>query len=365
MTNELYNYISSIIDDVFAQAQTGKIVIGQKDNAWTYCLKFYQQIEGQRNFVPNALDPIVIIPNRRVFVEKVTKYLFYAKDFYRGDRSFFDLEPDDFMKKLFMDLFISATNFDLNNIEQYIDKRTQIICNKQLTFKEQVGTYNDFSVIVSVKQNVSNLEGPYKFTPTLANNEGAIFNLPSVTFGVANNGVYVYGVQKRKNSDDTPVFAEALDKHFREVNHKVKDAYRNVSPNALVSFTLFCTYLKAINQNKIVAPCFMPIRYYGRKNAIEKNSQTAEELEAALAEQDRDQTNITNKFMKLLERYCYHFEDAWLTYNIETESMYMQLGKSDNSRSKDREEDNPNLIYSIANLQLEFPAKINPLQSTK
>ena len=193
-----------------------------------------------------------------------------------------------------------------------------------------------------------------------AEKDKEIYPLPSVTFGLADNDVYVYAIKyfdsKRIDSKtqktihtivdgkpilDTP-FKQEMQEFFHSItlNSHAKGVERNISPNSLVSFSLFLSFLKDSPTTQIVAPNFMPIRYETNRSAIEqrayKNNLSVDEQ---LEKHDNDQNNITNKFMYLFARYNRHFPECELDYDELREEMRMSLAKTKTNGE--------NLIYQI------------------
>lgn len=351
---------SGLIQKIFEQAKDGFISLGPKGKEWTYHVKFYQKIEGKVDFPLDNSVPIVNIPNYQTFVKKIEKYIPIAKDFYKKDKTYLELDNAGFEEKLFMDLFISATNYDLNNIEQYIDKRTKMLQNPIKEGAMLMGHLGDYRLVGSIRKTSSNIEGPYKLVMHFRDKEGNLFIMPAITFGKIDDTAYVYAVQKpqtRNNDKDSPV-RKKLDRYFRKVNKDVPEDMQNVSPNALVSFTVFNSLIESMGIKNIVAPDFMPIRYEANKEGALAHIFFAPEREEYLAKHDHDQYNITNKFMDLFVRYNHHFDNTEITYDDNTQTMHMTLEKSGKrltseeimDRDLDLEDASDNIIYSIADI---------------
>ena len=76
--------------------------------------------------------PIVKVNDKERFNSLIAKYLTIAKKFYHEDRDYFELTEEAFYKKLITDLFVNATNFNLNNIEDYIQERIYLLINSKI-----------------------------------------------------------------------------------------------------------------------------------------------------------------------------------------------------------------------------------------
>lgn len=336
------------IEDIIKQASKGIVKIGDEENGfWTFYTRFYFCIEGKNN-AKNLKYPIINVPNYNIFIEQLDDYLKVAKNFYKMDKEYFELDDVSFSQKLFLDLITSATNYNLNNFISYMQLKKEMISKEIPTGVFKLGSYNGINILGNIYKNTSNLESPYKFE--IAFDNGAQrFKLPSIYFGIANNTAYVMAVQNDKNKQ-TNELAKKLDRYFRKVNKDVnmEDIIANVSPNALVSLTLFNSYLKQNGIYKIIAPNFMPVRYHANKIAgYNKNKisipdelggiKTHSKLVQYFKEQNREkqhefikqhnhnQFNITNKFSYLFLRYCHHFSNCFATYDDATQSVITYL----------------------------------------
>ena len=332
--------IEEIINKVFEECGKGRIRIGDPDYGfWTFYTKFFYKC-GNQNNITNSYYPIVDIPNKKKFIKEIEEYLFHAERFYYKDKEFFCLNNDSFKEKLIHDLFLNATTYDFSNIIEFIKTRKRLI-QEELTMGGFIlGKFDNYIIQGRINKNPSNLEGPYNFHIIMVDEFDNQFVLPSITFGIADETAYIYAVQNKKGKQSNPL-AKKLDRLFRKVNKDVdsEDVIANVSPNALVSLTIFNSFLINNNITQIIAPDFMPLRYHANK--IAKYHRTVKEAhDKVLEKHNHDQYNITNKFMYLLMRYAHHFDNTEIYYDENRNIMQMQL-------SNKQSENTDNLIYTI------------------
>ena len=131
---------------------------------------------------------------------------------------------------------------------------------------------------------------------------------------------------------------------FRKVNKGIdsEEDIAKVSPNALVSLTIFNAYLKRKCFSKIITPSYMPIRYNSKLIRNINRNYSDDELEKENELVDRDQFNITNKMMYLLNRYAYHFSDCVSEYDDIKDEMHLKLN--------DTRVNGDNIILGIDNI---------------
>lgn len=351
----MFGETAEIIGKVIREAKEGVINIGEESTGfWQYYIKFYTNLEGKlENENPDR--SVLEINNAVRFIEKVDRYLGVACQFYKNEQIYIDLSDKPFKEKLVTTLIANASNYDLANMLQYIDKKTEMLLGKSLEREFTLGGYsitknnNDeetFMIQAAVKKLMSNLEGPYKFETSFARFDGENFKLPAVTFGIVGDEAYVYAVQNGKTKQ-TGLVAKVLDRHFRKIGKGVdsQDIISQVSPNALVALTLFISYLKSLGVKKIHAKEFLPLRYTSsvdspRNNKKNKSEEEISQIEDRLERIDANQFNMTNKFMYLFLRYNHHFPECEANYIDELCEMQMDLKESECERDE-------NIIYKL------------------
>ena len=336
-----------ILTELFAEAELGTVYfkVNSDIHPWKFGMELFSNIEGKNN-ATHTNAPVVQIPNYQSFVEHVENYLSIAQPFYIAEKAYFDLTDDSYKKKLIANLFASATNFDFNDILNFVDLRAAQLQNTLPTEEPfELGTLNGATIFAKIKKNPSNLEGPYNME-FFASHKKEIFPLPSVTFAIANDNLYVYALKytdtkgvdpETKETTHTVVngkpvidtkFKEEMNNFFHTItlNSHSKGVERNVSPNSLVSLAMFLSFFKDSGVKEVIAPDFMPVRYSTNQAAIKnKTVLNPELLEVRLEQHDNDQNNITNKFMYLFLRYNRNFPENEIEYDDIRQEMRMRL----------------------------------------
>ena len=324
------------IEKIFKQAQEGKIEFA----GWKYYVKFNTNIEGKLS--GQSDEHITInIPDYDLFIAKVARYLKSANKFYSDEKKYYELDGSAFDEKMVMCLFLNMSFYDSQNVYNYIDVKTKMLDANLTIEKNKLGNLfylkggenKKINVNMWTKKNLSNLEAPYKMCFNMSNADGEKFALPAVTFGLANNKCYVYAVQQTKEASEGQLVKD-LDRYLRKVNKCVnqEDIIANVSPSFLVSLTLFCSQMKEMGIKQIIAKDFLPMRYMAVVDAPGACKERLEKL-------DRDQVNMTDKFMYLFLRYSHHFPSCQSNYNVDSGEMVMDLNQSNEKQD--------NIIYQF------------------
>ncbi len=375
MEPKTFETIKKAMGNVFSQASKGEVVFKTLDGLdWRYVLKFYANVNGrlykngenifsnlqapQKVLEQDFFVPTVQIPNLNNFVEKVAKYVESAKEFYKKEPSHFAFTPPAFVEKLIYSLIINASNFDLNNMDAYVERKIKEIETPYRLGFFKLGDMGELEVFASTSKLFSNLEGPLQFDTKFWQKESNFFELPSITYGIADKTAYVYAIQNHHTSQ-TGALPKKLDRFFRKVNKDVdmQSILGEVSPNALVALTIFLSAIKKEGIQKVLAPNFLPLRYDASISAdkaniisapnIEDFETTADKasnqaFEKVLEKRNKIQHNITNKFTYTLLRYCHHFDACQFGFD-ETKQQF-QITLAPHSTKND------NIIHDIDNI---------------
>lgn len=344
-----------IINRIFEQAKLGKVVIGKgSESEWPFYSQFSVNINGKINSQDHEI--VLNIPNYDKFVNLVDTYLEKAKLFYDDDKDYFDLNDNSFVEKLFHDLIVDMSAGDLNNVEKYISTRTKMIDNNLQDENFNLPDFMGYKTFVRVRKNASNFESPLFFQVIFSEENKGTFVLPAVLFGIADDTAIVHGVQNLTKKNKTDV-EKKLDRYFRKVNKDIDsdDIIANISPNALVSFTMFVEYLKQKGIKHVEVKDFFPLRYIAKENALKKHF-ASEELESFVQKQERDQFNMTNKLLYLALRYGEHFPESKPYFDENDGVMHLDLSQ----KTKFSDE---NIIYDIAKFSQNRPKTAENLRN--
>lgn len=336
-----------LLKEILNEASTGTIIIGTIDgnSSWTFDVNFLLNYRNRLEENPESL-PILNVQNMNLLVYKLDKYLEEATEFYQFEKEYWDLDDEQFKKKLIFDLFVSATPQDFENILPYIDHRTEMLLNNCEQNPFIVGQYNGLNVVAKVKKNSSNLEAPFKMKIAFTDDQNQ-FMLPQISFGIDDKDqVNIYSIQNKIQAEKNPLHKK-LDRLFRSVNKNVspEEDIANISPNALVAFTIFASCFEQQGYNNLVFHTNMPLRYQSRVAMTERKTGSAE---LAHQEADRIEYSATNRLLYTAERFAHHFPNSRVEFDDITNNLYL---KTNTKMAESDFEKNPdlkgNIIYDI------------------
>lgn len=325
--------IKEILKELFEGAKIGRVILESDNSSWIYRTKFLINES-------NGEDISIKIADYDLLVDLINEYLDLAYNFYYDDKNYYELNEKGYIKKLIFDLFINLDNYDCYDIYSYINKKIATLKDLSVNVGEfYIGKYLDYTIKAKIKKNRSNLEAPYQFIITIKDNLGNVFELPQITFAIANKIAYLMCVQN-KNKEDNKLINK-LDRYFRKVNKGVNpdEDISKISPRALISLTIFNSYLKSKGITQVEAPSYLPIRYSSKVlKATSKNINVENELDDI----DRDQYNMTNRLMYLFQRYTHHFKECDSEFDSLRQRMQLFL--------KETKTKGDNIIFDIDSL---------------
>lgn len=270
------------------------------------CFKIEGKYYGQTGM------PIVDVPNYELFREKLGDYLVKARDFYAYYSVLLADSDKEYERLLFAYLFFNMDLNDLENVCDFLDKRTQMLNGIDFKRVQSMGKFRDCYVEGEVVRSGPGMEGPVGCLVKLRDKELAKFHI--VFYGIENDKVHIFGIQNPFHKSWRNEANKKYDRLFRKLNKGIdeEDELHKVTPTALATLTFFMANMKKQGYKEFYAHDFMPIRYYSNEeNLKSEDEETREELSE---EHDEIQGNITDKFIRTLYRFAHHFDN----YKIET-----------------------------------------------
>ena len=349
-------YIINIIHNLVDEFDQGCVFLDTTDEIpWSFYLAINTNIEGKVKSVEGNA-PTLVISDLEKTAGFLEEYLKRARVFYGVEQSRYDLTKESFDKKLIFDLIANGTNYDLCNFEQYVQVKTEMLKKAEKIGKINLGLmelpFGKVRAMVSISKNESKLEGPYKFEVYFENEQGS-FALPSSTFGIVGNKVFIYTIQAKKGKQDSRL-AKKMDRYFRKFNKglDMAEPEAQVSTNALAALTTFVTYMQANGIKEFFAPAFLPARYIA-KDLSNLHRISDESLVEEQEKLDRNQFNMTNKFLYTAMRFAWHFDEYNFEFDELRERVCFSAGKGPREKSDNEIYDFQNVVgENVKNLQM-------------
>lgn len=321
------------------------------------------------------LIPTLKIDNLNEFLDKLQRYLMYAKEFY--DKNYYDsIDNED--KTILSLLWSNALSDDFNNPTRFIEERIQFFKDETLQEFSQPNIIGISSILLNspvrvyIDKEPIYQETPFSFNIELLNenNLDEKYYLPKIRFGINNNICTIMAIQhdKKKGNVDTP-FTKKIKRFLNKVNQNFEkeDNFDNIEnpenltgivPSFLVSITIFISILKAFNIYDIKIASFLPVRWNAKelKYLKKKEIDIAKNIDAKEIEEQYQesiefhyniQRNLSDKMIRNFRRIAYHFGNVdIISYPYEyDEFIHVKLNDQYNSNNELLNE-----IYNLYNV---------------
>lgn len=293
--------------------------------------------------VDNVLIPTLIIKNKKLFDELLTIYLDLALNFYNDNNYYRETTENTFyyykVKTILSILWANATIEDFNDPINFLRKRISFFKNnlEEYNTLTDLGYSNILNSNIKVKNTVSKLrnETPYKLEIVLDNN-GSIYELPNIYYGVCNNNLYIYAIQNRKNANiENNTFQKFIKRKLYSINEGLdvkNESFENydignlkdVTPSFLLALNIIVGIFTGRDIDKVIVPSIMHMRWNDKEIMFQKKSRRIEEFDK-ISEQVKHeyiQSNLTEKLIRTFLRLSYHSD------GIEIENYPFELDSS-------------------------------------
>lgn len=285
------------------------------------------------NKYKDLLIPKLVIKNKSEFNELLYEYVNLSLEFYDDNNYYpevrdnidYEIDKTSKEKQIMILLWSNATYSDFHDPINYLKKRISFL-NNNLEYKNNIySEYFNGTMEHSITKDKMMNETPYKMNFKL-NNNGELFNFPSIKFGIYNDVVYIYAIQNDEISNNN--YSKKVNRLLYKVGENFSsdldnyDIYeegnlKDISASFLVSLNMALSYFKKLGFTKFEVPTILITRWNAKKialqNKIDKNKVSSDEIEDILVKQDKTQKNLTEKFIRTFLRLNHHVPSINLT----------------------------------------------------
>lgn len=296
--------------DIFYNSFIKEASLGTIEAFFMYNIIFTTRVDGKQ-VTTSAPKEGILIPNLNIkektkFDSFLLSYVESALNFY--DLSAFEGTSLDKIKSLLAYLFANATTDDFDDPISFLERRIKFL-NSDLS-KNKINAFipifNSYLKVGIVKDKEYN-ETPYKLVSSLNSDEG-IYYFPEIKFGIADNTLYIYAIQNREQ-EKTP-YTKKINRLLYKVNSGFKDESEAHLEDTTASFTvaasIILAFINTLGITKIKISSILIERWNAKKIAIDKKVKyknlNAEAEETLNNEQEKIQTNLTEKFLRTFLR---------------------------------------------------------------
>lgn len=266
--------------------------------------------------------PNMYIQDKENFNKLLIEYVKKSLRFYELANTYGNI------KMILSFLFSNITNSEMNNLNNYLIKYINFL--DDILLINQNGEKNTTLGILKYevdKQSIQQ-ETPYCFKSYFEDNDSK-YALPRISFGMCDGICYIYAIQNKdsKMNTDSKYNFEVKQK-LRTINSGISK-YRNVTPSFVITLSLFISFLKENNINKVKVVSPLPIRQKNRDLSLEykikfysmsgtlDNSEVEKLKKELIDKKLNDDYNSTVKFVNCFNRLKLHFDNLFLSKELD------------------------------------------------
>lgn len=276
---------------------------------------------------------------------------------------------NNILKMIILNVWFNATVEDFKNPINFLKLRKAFLEDKlvkdnlnHIFESESIAELNDSFIKSTITiQNPSTNETPYVFKSNIINNtnEKEHYSLPEISFGIVDDVCYIYAIHgdKIKNFNS---YEKKINRLLFKANKDFSEEYeeessKDISVSQLFAMTIFLKFLNSHNIKHLVVKNYFPVRYNAKVLANENKLKRLNEQEHNLINEeyikqktdlinnaDLIQFNIINKYIRIINRLAYHFNNVKVLsfpYEID-DSMHVDIGESVTL-------DNDHILYNV------------------
>ena len=317
--------------DVFYNEVAKEAIIGRINCGFTLNILFNTSIEGVEleymNNYEDVIIPVLKINNKDLFDKLLVQYVNLASEYYQSDKYLIEVKQENMdVKFILSTLFSNATFEDFANPIAFLEKRIAFLKNSL------EGTIIDFgysetlqgNLILEIKKDLLLNETPSKMVFSLQSKENNNYYFPEVKFGLDYDTVYFYAVQTKEQEENAYIkkvnrllykIGEGFDAKTDNYELYEEGNLKDVTASFLAVINMAIAYLYSIGYKNIKVPSILPSRWNGKRIAIIESAKRKKEYnqEKKIKDQERIQSNLTEKFIRTFLRLGHHYEGINIT----------------------------------------------------
>lgn len=312
-------------DEIVKEAKTGTI-----DCFFIYNILFETIINHEGNVEEIKRDDRVIVPvlnisNPVEFNKLLIEYVNIALEFYQDSNYLNEVISTSLTnninipreKVILALLWSNATIDDFQNPLDFLRKRIEFIKNYQEI--EHFSSYNEdlqgTIKIEIVKDELYN-ETPSQMIITAINSDNEQYEFPRIKFGVSDNTVYFYAMQRKEEVKNS--YGKKINRTLYKVNEGLTDdALKDVSVSFVVALSIALNYFKSVGINKINVESILLSRWNAKREMYNKKKEkgyiSEEDYQILVEKQMHIQSNLTEKFLRTFLRVASLYDDINIT----------------------------------------------------
>lgn len=298
------DYVKNLFEEIIKEASIGSV-----NALFHFGIIFETQInnvkvtESDKN---DMLIPVLQIQNYDLFLNYLSLYLEYAKEFYCNDKYLTDSDQTDRDKdKLLLTvLWSNATIDDFSSPINYLRKRIDFFNMPMKNLVKYIPFLN-CDLIVEFKKSSVLSETPYEMDCKFTDYENEYY-LPSVFLGISDSKAYLYAIQNKYKNES--LFSKKINRALYKVNDgfdvnyesRFEESLKDITPSFVMSSNILMGLLKDNNILELITSSMLLVRY---DNKVMSTHYDEEKTNLV-------QNNMTQKLIRTILRAVHHHTGA-------------------------------------------------------
>lgn len=319
--------LTTFYNDFINEAKNGTI-----SSYFTYNILFETLIKEDNLKIANSskregvITPLLIINNKRLFNELLIEYVNLAIDFYKDSNYLKEIVTSakniNIYKVIMATLLSNASYDDFDHPEEFLQRRINFIKNfNRENYETDIINILNSTLEISVLPDEIYQETPGRMIIRLKREE-EFYELPQIKFGISNDTCYIYAIQNSASNNSE--YAKRINRMLYKLNKgfdesiNMPDIYgienlKDISMSFLIAINILFGYLKSIGVNNVVVNSILPVRWNAKRIAIDKRYKDSEMHNEHVLEQNKIQSNLTEKLLRTFLRLNIHYDGIKVT----------------------------------------------------
>lgn len=350
----ILNYNKDEIFNIFKEQVMGKKEININDFTFNISLNYYIPELKEQTIIDSNL-PVLHISDLETFKSLLFEYV---KAYYCSETLF--TNPEKFLNSLnitgkskliylLSNLFTSADFNDFENPLNYIKTSTNFLLDKTILPTEnwndlgQLENFKSLNILYKITEQSSFYETPYRLELKIGEQNSfggwSYIDLPFISFGISDKSAHIYAIQSKNRNkysldDEQKHIEKKVNRARFKLNSNIDKESLDIEPLSLISATVLMGIFKSYQIENIFVHSFLPIRYNAKQKAnIKRSAGSQDKLLELNKEQQRIQTNLTDRFIKLFYRLSDQVGNLEIQNDISQQPSYIKIKIVDSASS--------------------------------
>lgn len=314
-----------IFYELMVEANIGKVQIDDDDIEIAFHTIVNNSDNKRQEYNDNYIT--LMINNQKEFFDLLEKYINLELKKERKTREFYREKNKNTIKWIMAYLFVNATTEEFLKPEDLLRRKMDFLNDKTFdSLNEGIeiplgAVFKNSNICIKKEVCPVSMETPYRLDFSLTRGK-VRYPLPSIYYGISESVCYLYGIQQPKKKLSRGIQEAKYQKEMNRLLYKINEGvpskdskfyqndenYMDVTHSFVLVLDIFTKLLKSRGIDIVKGVTYLPIRYQAME--IWGDTLPIDKKEEVLQENERIQSNLTDKFVRTIRRL--EFQDSSL-----------------------------------------------------